>query len=167
MVYSKTFSRPSYPPRRVTSLSACRAAPAAARPTNDGIVEGEIAAFDGFWQGWSLAAMRPKTGEIGASRAGQWRFRWPQDVALPWRLTRTHGDRTLPVDAASRWWPRFRDQPRDAGKQIWRDGRRSHLEYGITAVADDLRADFIVSPPGDDPRGDRACPLLADVVMRF
>jgi hypothetical protein len=96
MVYSKTFSRPSYPPRRVTSLSACRAAPAAARPTNDGIVEGEIAAFDGFWQGWSLAAMRPKTGEIGASRAGQWRFCWPQDVALPWRLRELMGIEHFP-----------------------------------------------------------------------
>jgi hypothetical protein len=47
-------------------------------------VQGEIAAFDGFWQGGS----RPphKAGEIGASRAGQWRFYWRQDVPLPWRL---------------------------------------------------------------------------------
>jgi len=60
MVYSKTFSRPSYPPRRGTRLRACPAAPAAARPTDDGLVEGEIAAFDGFWQGRSLAAMHPK-----------------------------------------------------------------------------------------------------------
>jgi hypothetical protein len=67
MVYSKTFSRPSYPPRRVASLRACPAAPAAARPTDDGLVEGEIAAFDGFWQGRTVAAMRTKAGEIGAS----------------------------------------------------------------------------------------------------
>src|ERR1700732_112673 len=60
----------------------------------------------------------------------------------PIAFARTHEDRTLPADAAAGGGPQFRDQPRDAGKQIPRDGRRGHLECDITAVADDLRADF-------------------------
>jgi hypothetical protein len=63
-------------------LRACPAAPSAARPPDDGLVEAEIAAFDGFWQGRSLAEMHPQGGEIGASRAGQWRFCRHQDVPL-------------------------------------------------------------------------------------
>jgi hypothetical protein len=51
-------------------LRACLAAPAAARPPDDGLVEAEIAAFDGFWQGRTLVAMHIKAGETGASHAG-------------------------------------------------------------------------------------------------
>jgi hypothetical protein len=65
MVFAKTFSRPATRPRRVTRLRACPAAPAAGRPPDDGLVEGEIAALDGFWQGRSLAAVPTIAGEIG------------------------------------------------------------------------------------------------------
>jgi hypothetical protein len=51
-----------------------QAAPAAARPPDDGLVGAEIAAFDGFRQGRTLAAMHSKAGETGAPVAGQWRF---------------------------------------------------------------------------------------------
>ena len=37
-----------------------------ARPPDDGLVEAEIAAFDGFRQGRTLAAMHTKAGETGA-----------------------------------------------------------------------------------------------------
>jgi hypothetical protein len=45
----------------------------AAHPPDEGIVEAEIAAFDGFWQGRTLAAMHTQAGEIDAPDAGQWR----------------------------------------------------------------------------------------------
>jgi hypothetical protein len=79
---------------------------------------------------------------------------------------------------------RFRDQPQAAGKQIRWDGRRGHLECDITALrtsfapiliafllpgiaANERVAGFIPIGHVDDQRGDRACPLLADVVTRF
>ncbi|MGH6840594.1 MAG: hypothetical protein ACREDV_00630 [Methylocella sp.] len=45
-------------------------APAAGRPPEDGLVEGEIAAFDGFKQGRTLVAARFKAGE-GSARGAQ------------------------------------------------------------------------------------------------
>jgi hypothetical protein len=71
MVYAKTFSRPGT--RQASyKVDACPAASAAARPPDDGFVVGEIAAFDGFWQGRTLAEMHTRAGEIGAPCAGQW-----------------------------------------------------------------------------------------------
>ncbi|MGH6800167.1 MAG: hypothetical protein ACRECZ_01900 [Methylocella sp.] len=51
-------------------MRVCPATPATARPTDDGLVEAEIAVFDGFWQGRTLAAMYTKAGETGAPGAG-------------------------------------------------------------------------------------------------
>jgi hypothetical protein len=71
MVGSITFSRPATRHGELQGQRACAAASAAAYPPDDGLVEAEIAAFDGFWQGRTLAAIYTKAGEIGASRAGQ------------------------------------------------------------------------------------------------
>jgi hypothetical protein len=59
MVFAKTFSS---------------SAPAASRPPDDGLIEGEIAAFGGYRQGRTFVAMRAEAGETSAPGAGQWRF---------------------------------------------------------------------------------------------
>jgi hypothetical protein len=86
-------------------VNACPAAPATARPLDDGLLAGEIAAFDGFWQGRTLAEMRTRAGAI-ARRA-----------------------------------PAISDFV----------GVKTYLSYGMR----------------DDPRGDCARPLLANIVARF
>jgi hypothetical protein len=59
-------SRVQAPAMASYKVDACSAASAAARPPDDGFVAGEIAAFDGFWQGRTLAEMHKRAGEIGA-----------------------------------------------------------------------------------------------------
>src|SRR5712671_4720130 len=39
-----------------------------------------------------------------------------------------HDNRALSRRCGCRWWPQFRDQPPDAGEQVWEDGGASHLE---------------------------------------
>jgi hypothetical protein len=95
---------------------ACPAAPAAAHPPDDGLVEAEIAAFDGFWQGRTLAAMHPQAGEIGASRAGQ---RFMRIENLP--------SMRLPVVAAVPRSAAGRRQPDTAG---WRPRLSGMRLYG-------------------------------------
>jgi hypothetical protein len=46
-----------------------------------------------------------------------------------------------------RWWPQFRDQPQDVGKQISRDGDLGHLECGRRSKSS-LRTAPIDSPVG-------------------
>jgi len=76
--------------------------------------------------------------------------------------------------------PRFRNQPRDASKQISRSRRRGPSKCDTTAVADDRRADFyerllpciaeservagfIPIGHADDLRGGRSRPLRANI----
>jgi hypothetical protein len=53
-------SRVQAPAMASYKVDACPAASAAARPPDDGFVAGEIAAFDGFWQGRTLAEMHTR-----------------------------------------------------------------------------------------------------------